>query len=284
MVNLLCPNDPRTMDQRRADAFAAVMAGRNLVCDCGSDECPTRTEDTEQSRGGVLAVINVIATDTTVSGESEQPGGYLEGYGVIGADVVREIAQDAAIRPCEQPTVTEAQAHRYQPTAATARWVRQRDLTCRFPGCDRKASICDLDHTTPFNHADPASGGLTVPWGGLAAYCREHHRLKTFVSGSNGWRDEQLADGTIVWTSPTGREYRTTPIGAELFPQMRPACGGEPTPRKRSRQRERKKTRVKYLRRKLAVQRPVNAAQRRLDYAASGRSSIASGAINLADF
>jgi hypothetical protein len=28
-----------------------------------------------------------------------------------------------------------------------------------------------------------------------------------------------------VWTSPTGRIYRTTPGGPELFPQMRPACG-----------------------------------------------------------
>jgi len=43
--------------------------------------------------------------------------------------------------------------------------------------------------------------------------------------------------GTIIWTSPTGRIYRTTPDGAELFPQMRPACIA-PNPRKRSRSRE----------------------------------------------
>lgn len=106
------------------------------------------------------------------------------------------------------------------------------------------------------------SGGLTVPWG-LAAYCRRHHRMKTFVCGPNGWRDEQLADGTIVWTSPTGREHRTTPDGFELFPQMRPPSD---QPRKRNRQRERK-ARVRYLRRTLRAQRPVNAAQRRLDRA-----------------
>lgn len=260
LVNALCPKDSRTKDQRRADAFAAVMVGRGLVCDCGRTECPTRTEVSEQGRG-VLAVINVIATDATVSGDSEQPG-YLDGFGVIDADVVREIAEDAAVRPLEQPHVTEAEAHRYRPGAATARWVRMRDLTCRFPGCDRPATGSDLDHTTPFNHAEPASGGLTVPWG-LAAYCREHHRVKTFVTGPNGWRDEQLADGTIVWTSPTGREYRTTPDGFELFPQMRPPPG-QPTRRKRNRQRERR-ARVQYLRRTLRAQRPVNAAQRWLD-------------------
>jgi hypothetical protein len=48
---------------------------------------------------------------------------------------------------------------------------------------------------------------------------------------------EQPPDGTLVLTSPTGRVYRNTPAGAELFPQLRPACA-EPTPRKRSGRRE----------------------------------------------
>lgn len=81
LLKSLCPKDSRTKDQRRADAFDAVMAGRKLVCDCGRAECPVRTEDSDDERA-VLAVINVIATDATVSGQSEQPG-YLEGFGVI---------------------------------------------------------------------------------------------------------------------------------------------------------------------------------------------------------
>ncbi len=147
----------------------------------------------------------------------------LAGYGVIDAELVRELADAAARRMVECPAVSAAEALRYQPSAALERWIRCRDLTCRFPGCDRPATICDVDHTVPFNHADPAAGGLTVPWN-LACYCREHHRLKTFHGGPGGWRDVQLPDATIVWTSPTGRIYRTTPGGPELFPQMRPAC------------------------------------------------------------
>jgi hypothetical protein len=27
-----------------------------------------------------------------------------------------------------------------------------------------------------------------------------------------GWRDQQLPDGTVIWTSPTGQAYRTTPL------------------------------------------------------------------------
>jgi hypothetical protein len=86
-----------------------------------------------------------------------------------------------------------------------------------------------------------------------------------------------------VWTSPTGREYRTTPGAYDLFPQLRrqdapapsadpddtPAEGftlGRPTPRKRNRRRERA-ARVRRARRMLREQRPINAAQRELDRA-----------------
>ncbi len=128
-------------------------------------------------------------------GESNQPG-YLEGYGVIDADQVRELAATASLRLLENPPVSDAEALRYQPSAALERAIRCRDLTCRFPGCDRPASFCDIDHTVPFNHTDPAKGGLTVPWN-LKCLCRLHHRLKTFLCGPGGWRDRQLPDGTI---------------------------------------------------------------------------------------
>jgi Domain of unknown function (DUF222) len=58
----------------------------------------------------------------------------------------------------------------------------------------------DVDHTIPFNHPDPAAGGLTVPWD-LACYCREHYRLKTFHGGPGGWTDQQLPDGPVVGTA-----------------------------------------------------------------------------------
>jgi hypothetical protein len=140
-------------------------------------------------------VINVVASEDTVRGRSQQPG-YLAGYGVIDADQVRELAQAAAMRPLAS-TVTAAEALRYQPSAALERFIRCRDLTCRFPGCDQPADYCDIDHTIAFNHADPASGGLTVPWN-LKCLCRIHHRLKTFHAGPDGWRDEQLPDGTGI--------------------------------------------------------------------------------------
>jgi hypothetical protein len=262
MATSVCAKDSRTIAQRRADALVAVMQGRALACDCGQADCPSRETEAEPGPGA-RTVINVIASEETVTGESDQPG-YLEGYGVIDAEQVRQLAETAALRLVECPTVTPEEALQYQPSAALERWIRCRDVTCRFPGCDRTAAICDIDHTIPFNHADPAAGGLTVPWN-LACYCREHHRLKTFHGGPGGWRDEQLPDGTIVWTSPTGRIYRTTPGGPELFPQMRPACSA-PKPRKRSRSRE-KALRIARARSTIRDQRPVNAETRRINRA-----------------
>lgn len=50
----------------------------------------------------------------------------------------------------------------------------------------------------------------------IKCLCRKDHLLKTFW----GWRDQQLADGTLIWTSPTGQRYVTTPGSALLFPQL----------------------------------------------------------------
>ena len=40
--------------------------------------------------------------------------------------------------------------------------------------------------------------------------------MKTFW----GWHDQQLPDGTLIWTSPSGQTYVTTPGSALLFPSL----------------------------------------------------------------
>ncbi|MCG7595644.1 HNH endonuclease signature motif containing protein [Mycobacterium sp. PSTR-4-N] len=213
MADSVCPRDPRTLMQRRADALTALGHGRlELACACGTPDCPARGRAPAPV---VPVVVNIVAAADTVTGRSDQPG-YLAGHGIIDAELVRELARDATRRLVGLPQVSAEQALRYRPGAALARYIRTRDLTCRFPGCTVPAARCDIDHTEPFDHADPAAGGQTVAEN-LACYCREHHRRKTF---DEGWRDRQVAGGVIVWTSPSGHTYTTFPGGGALFPDL----------------------------------------------------------------
>ena len=47
---------------------------------------------------------------------------------------------------------------------------------------------------------------------------RTHHLLKTFWTGTGGWADQQLPDGTIIISAPSGLTYETRPGSALLFP------------------------------------------------------------------
>ena len=97
----------------------------------------------------------------------------------------------------------------YRPSTALTAFTRLRDMTCRWPGCDRPAEFTDIDHTTPY------PGGPTHP-SNNKCYCRNHHLMKTFWCAPGGWSDRQLADGTVIVTSPTGRTYTTHP-GCRIF-------------------------------------------------------------------
>jgi hypothetical protein len=262
MATAVCADDPRTITQRRADAVDALAAGDELACMCGGPGCPQR-DRAPRPAGGTQVVINVVASQDTITGCSQQPG-YLAGYGVIDADHVRELADNASQRMLD-PTIDEAAALTYQPSAALERFVRCRDLTCRFPGCDVSAQYCDIDHTIPFNHDNPAAGGMTVA-SNLKCLCRQHHRLKTFGGGPDGWRERQLGDGTVIWTSPTDEVHRTTPGGADLFAGLRaPACQApKPSHRNHSRDRAARITRV---RKRNSAVRPLNKEHRRMIFA-----------------
>jgi len=60
-----------------------------------------------------------------------------------------KLAHTATIRPVIHPG-DSAPEPRYAPSAGLARFVRCRDLTCRFPGCDAPADHCDIDHTIAY--------------------------------------------------------------------------------------------------------------------------------------
>ncbi len=89
----------------------------------------------------------------------------------------------------------------YHPSRALQHLVRARNATCTAPGCCRPAVRCDLDHTTAWD-----KGGRTCECD-LAPLCRHHHRCKQ----AHGWRLAQPEPGVLVWRTPAGRTYATTP-------------------------------------------------------------------------
>lgn len=211
IADTVCEADPRTREQRRADALGALAGGADrLVCGCGSADCDATARATSN------VVIHVLAEQASVEGNGNAPGLVLGAEGMISAEMVAELAATAKLQPLAPPA--DMPEPRYTPSAKLADFVRARDLTCRAPGCDRPAFDCDLDHTVAYQ-----SGGWTHA-SNLKALCRKHHLLKTFW----GWQDKQLPDGTVIWTLPSGQVYVTSPGSAILFPALTVSTGDAP--------------------------------------------------------
>ncbi|MGW4101218.1 HNH endonuclease signature motif containing protein [Mycobacterium sp. NPDC004974] len=228
----VCEHDPRTREQRRADAVGPLARlEAQLPCRCGRDECPAA----QKRAAADAAVVHVLADRATVDGTSDDPG-YLPGHGILPAESVRDLAATAKLKPLHvptgqakagkpdepaeateqtQPTDSDGSEPGYRPSVALSEFIRWRDLTCRFPGCDAPVERCDIDHTMPYplGPTHPSNAKL---------YCRAHHLVKTFCAG---WSDRQLPDGTVEFTGPTGHTYTTEPHGAGMFPTLAQPTG-----------------------------------------------------------
>ena len=291
LARTVCPADPRTLDQRRADAIGALGHGADrLACLCGTAECPAG--ENPPSTGVVVYVIahadtlappaapeppppppvpdrpvdvssddddgchdhesaedvEGAATPSNSTGDPADERTALDGEPpAMFAKPLRELTLTEALTPAPgklanlrpaammggqflpgaiacraaigatiTPIVHPGQAPpepRYRPSKKLADFVRCRDLTCRFPGCRAPATKCDVDHTIPWPCGPTAASNLKC-------LCRRHHLLKTFWGGESGWRDEQLDDGTVIWTAPDGRRHITTPGSRLLFPEL----------------------------------------------------------------
>ena len=100
LADTVCENDPRSIEQRRADATGALARGEaQLACQCGSGDCAAAAE--RKALGD--AVIHVLAEQATLCGTSNHPG-YLPGFGILPAESVRELATTAQLKPLTIPS------------------------------------------------------------------------------------------------------------------------------------------------------------------------------------
>ncbi|MGZ4510787.1 MAG: HNH endonuclease signature motif containing protein [Mycobacterium sp.] len=206
----VCEHDPRNREQRRADALGALAAGADrLGCRCGRADCAAG----KRPAAGPV-VIHVIAERATLEGNGTAPASEVGADGLISPELVAELAASAKLVPLIHPADAPPEKG-YVPSKALADFVRCRDLTCRWPGCDCPAVACDIDHTIPYGQGGPTHAS------NLKCFCRTHHLVKTFW----GWQEKQLPDGTLILTSQAGHTYVTTPGSALLFPSLCRATG-----------------------------------------------------------
>jgi hypothetical protein len=289
MAHSVCAEDPRTIDDRRNDALAAIATGTGLHCECDNPDCP-RTRDPHPTKDVIIHVIAPHHTlnhahtlgqhtpqtptdqraetkveaeleaepeaktepeaeakpvtteaapapaapkeevrlepiqppapdtpgepvkpvapvkpvesvepgepvepveddapqpnkdggepapklDTTASTSAprQSPGpapAFVLGAGITNAKVLAAFLDRARIRPIIHPGDAPPEP-RHQPSQALQDFVRSRDLTCRFPGCDTPAHRCDLDHTVPYPAGPTCASNLKC-------LCRKQRRL-----------------------------------------------------------------------------------------------------------
>ena len=187
--------DARGVDQLRADAARDLLLHGRLPRDAEFAEAMALARPT----------VHVTVPVLTLLGASEEPG-LLDGSGPIDADTARPLAAHAPsfTRLLTHPvsgTVLDVDRTSYRAPADLKRWLQVRDGTCRFPGCNRRASRCETDHSV-----DWADDGRTA-FDNLAHLCPMHHHLKHETS----WSVRHLPNGVLEWRSPAGRTHVTHP-------------------------------------------------------------------------
>src|SRR5699024_6586559 len=103
---------------------------------------------------------------------------HLTGYGPITPMTARALAAGGIWRRLVTDPLSggllDLGHTRYRPSTPLADHVRARDQHCVRPGCSAPARECQLDHTRPWDHQEPAAGGSTSP-ANLGALCHRDH-------------------------------------------------------------------------------------------------------------
>ncbi|MGX1702960.1 DUF222 domain-containing protein [Microbacterium sp. NPDC055357] len=187
-------NDDRSLDERRADA----------LCDLLIDGDTTTHPDSARGIRPTV-VVTVPALALLGTGEDSVPA-TVEGIGPIPIERARELcgSADGWMRVLTHPEtgmVLSVGRRQYQPPKSLRKLAAWRADRCMAPGCGIPAWRCQIDHSIAWEH------GGTTALTNLAPLCTGHHTIKHH----GRWALTQMDNGTIEWTSPTGRKYLVEP-------------------------------------------------------------------------
>ncbi len=191
--------DARTLAQLRADVATDLLL-RGWV--------PTDPTFIALGQPPVATVAVVVSLATLLG--VDRGVGQIPGWGALTARAIRKLALASGsvwTRIVTDPLTgraIETTAGTYRVPKAMGEQVIARDGTCRAPGCEIPADRGDLDHSIEW---EPDGGGGPTSEPNLVALHRGHHNLKT----SRFWDSDQSVDGSLVWTTATGRKLTTYP-------------------------------------------------------------------------
>jgi hypothetical protein len=192
--------DDRTHGQRQTQALLDALVGTTNT----SDSATTVDRTPAGRRARRRTDVRVTIDWASLLGLRDDPA-HLDGYGPVAAPLVRAMLdQDGTtLRRIVYNPVTgvlvDHASRGYVPDDKLREFVKARDITCRYPGCQREGTWCDLEHCVPFPDGATCAGNC-----GLA--CRKHHNRKTH--DGFGYRRVDPATGETVWTTPLGFTYR----------------------------------------------------------------------------
>lgn len=139
--------------------------------------------------------------------KSDRSTYYVPNFGwtdAEGTEALDAMMEERPPRIVDLEAAEQATTAAYTPTDAMKAYVQARDGGCIYPGCDRPATKCQLDHRVPFG-----DGGPTTP-SNLFCLCQRHHNVKT---DRRAFYVPDPATGEIVWLFADGTYRVVEPEG-----------------------------------------------------------------------
>ena len=149
------------------------------------------------------ADVDAIMTALQTVADRDRGDGRL--VGERRADALRDLilgrtTPAPAPRPVKHRPITIADAFRYEPCPALRDKIIQRDQTCRFPGCNRAAVTCEIDHSSRTTDTTPSN-----------TTCKRCVPATTISSTKAIGRSAASTTAPPNGPAPTGRTYVKPP-------------------------------------------------------------------------
>jgi hypothetical protein len=184
-------DDDRDRERRLADAWveaASLLMGSGVLPDLAA----------------VAPQVQVTTTLETFLGLAGAPAAELEYSLPISQDVLDRLTCNCTVTSVlfgADSAIHDVSASRRVVSGPTRRALRARDGCCRWPGCDRTASLTEPHHVKHWSRGGPTS----LP--NLVSLCCRHH----WKVHEGGWKMVYTQDDEVLVIPPGGHAYARAP-------------------------------------------------------------------------